>query len=226
MYIWGMDILFEDFHLLVVNKPGGLTTESGKSSHPSAEKEMLAYVTRNLADQTGTGLIRKVPYLRAAHRLDRPASGVLVFGKTRAALSGVMKQFEEGTVEKSYLAQTSVSPNISEEVLNHYIRRDETGKRALVTNNPVDGSQPCGLTYRVLREGVGMCLLEVRTHTGRFHQIRAQLSHIGCPISGDILYGGDRWRETQIKLLACNLVISHPFTGERLKFSLTTPTDW
>jgi 23S rRNA pseudouridine1911/1915/1917 synthase len=209
-----LQILFEDDYLLAVNKPAGLTTESA----PTARFESAEAWARRYVADARTG--RAEPYVRAVHRIDRPASGVLLLAKSKAALSDVMRQFELRTVEKYYLAETERPLPGPTGTLRHWLRRDETGKRALITDEPVEGAQLAELTYRVRAGRV----VEVELHSGRFHQIRAQLAHVGCPIVGDVAYGGTPWRENEIKLHAERLVVDHPKSGERLL--LTADCAW
>ncbi len=221
-----MKILFEDYYLLVVEKPAGLSSESGGAKHPSAEQEALLYFTQSLMKNTTSKRLKVTPFLRVAHRLDRPASGVLLMTKTKTALTNVMAQFENKTVKKTYLAATERSPVLPSADLRHWIRKDESGKKAIITEIQVKDSQLATLSYRTLvRVGKG-ALIEVHPNTGRFHQIRAQLAHIGCPIVGDLTYGGHFWHLDQIKLHAHRLALLHPKTGEPIVFESPQPSDW
>lgn len=212
-----MQILFEDYYLLAVNKPAGLSSESGKERHPSAEQEALMYFTRQLQERSASKRLKATPYLRAVHRLDRAAGGVLLFAKTKTALSSLMEQFEKGTVQKVYHAVTEVRPPAETGTLSHWLKKDPEGRKAIITEKEQRGSQFCKLEYKVLETKGKNTLLEIRPQSGRFHQIRAQLAFIGCPIAGDVLYGGKPWREHEIKLHAVRLTCRHPKTGEPLE---------
>ncbi|MBL7809735.1 MAG: RluA family pseudouridine synthase [Saprospiraceae bacterium] len=202
-----MNILFEDHDLMVLDKPAGLSTESGHASHPSAEKLAQELFHQKQPES------RRIPYLRAVHRLDRASGGVLVLAKSKQALTELMRQFEQRLVKKTYQALTDHAPKHDSGVLSHWLKRDESGKKALVFDQNMPGTQPCALEYKVLERRDGMALLEIYPETGRFHQIRAQLAHIGCPIYGDVLYGGPLWQEHKIKLQAIRLYFMHPRTN-------------
>jgi 23S rRNA pseudouridine1911/1915/1917 synthase len=208
-----IQILYEDADIMAILKPSGLSTESGKAAHPSAENEAMALYQKKLRQEKSR--LPVAPYLRAVHRLDRASSGVLLLAKSKSALSHLMAQFEQKTLEKTYLAVTEKRPSQPTGTLSHWLCRDETGRKALVYDHETKGAQHCQLDYRTIQEEGEGCLLEIRPRSGRFHQIRAQLAHIGCPIVGDVLYGAAPWREHEIKLHASALAFDHPRTGER-----------
>jgi len=216
-----MQILFEDQDLLVINKPSGLSSESGTARHPSAEKEALEMLQQKLLDKV-EGISMKIsPYLRAVHRLDRASSGVLILAKSKAMLTELMNQFERREVEKTYQALVEKAPPAETRILTHWLKRDETGKKALVFDRALPDTQPCESEYKLLETKGEQALLEIRPRTGRFHQIRAQLAHIGCPIVGDVLYGGKFWREHEIKLHAHRLAFKHPRTDAPMVIEAT-----
>ncbi|MFN4253449.1 MAG: RluA family pseudouridine synthase [Saprospiraceae bacterium] len=221
-----MQILFEDYYLLVVNKPAGLSTESGGGTHPSAEKEALFYFTAQLNEKSTSKQLKPTPYLRAVHRLDRPASGVLVLAKTKAALTDLMTQFENRETQKTYLAITPNLPPADSGTLTHWLKKDEAGRKALVFDRDGKGLQKAELRYTVREKNWKGALLELHPLTGRFHQIRAQLGHIGCPIFGDELYGSRPWKEYQIKLHAWKLKFRHPKSGEIMEIEAPVPENW
>lgn len=221
-----MQILFEDYYLLAVNKPAGLSSESGRERHPSAEQEALFYFTGQLQQKSASKRLKATPYLRAVHRLDRVASGILLFAKTKTALVNLMEQFEKKEVEKVYRAVTEKKPPADSGTLKHWLKKDPEGRKALVSEKESRGAQFCELTYKVLEMKGNECLLELRPQTGRFHQIRAQLAHIGCPIVGDVLYGGKFRKENQIKLHAFRLTFKHPKTGAPVELEALPVEDW
>jgi 23S rRNA pseudouridine1911/1915/1917 synthase len=221
-----MNILFEDYYLLAVEKPAGLSTESGLASHPSAETWALRYLTESRRESALSKRLKPTPYLRVVHRLDRAASGILLMAKTKQALTGLMEQFEARKVEKRYFAVVAKQPPAANLQLVHWLKKDDTGKRALVADKQWSDSQQAKLVYTLRgRHGKGW-LLEVELQTGRFHQIRAQLAHVGLPIIGDKLYGGKAWQENAIQLHACKLRFDHPKSGETMVLESALPADW
>lgn len=217
-----MHILFEDRYLLVIDKPAGLSSESGKASHPSAERAALQHLT----EQNKTAAGRPLPYLRAVHRLDRAASGVLVLAKTKTALTHAMAQFEQRAVEKIYWAEVAAPPPADSGTLVHFLKKSADGKSARVFDHEEPGARVVELHYRVLQPTAGGARLEIRPAGGRFHQIRAQLAHAGCPIVGDVRYGGPPWHEHAIKLHARRLGLRHPKSGEMQVFEAPLPAAW
>ena len=221
-----MEILFEDSWLLAINKPAGLSTESGLAPYPSAEKEALQYLLQR--DKATPGWIppKKVHYLRAVHRLDRAASGVLLLAKSKPVLSNLMTQFERQSVEKVYVAEVESLPSGGNGFLRHFLKKTPDGKSALAFDREVPDSRPAELRYYVMENTQKGIRLEIFPAGGRFHQIRAQLAHIGSPIVGDVRYGGSFWREHAIKLHARRLCVRHPKNGERLVLEAPLPGDW
>ena len=219
-----MDILFEDQDLMILHKPSGLSSESGTARHPSAEREALEQYSKKILGDGGGMKMKISPYLRAVHRLDRASSGVLILAKSKAMLSILMQQFELREVEKTYRAVVEKAPPADSGLLKHWLKRDETGKRALVFDQNVPETQLCESEYQVIEKNGAQALLEIRPRTGRFHQIRAQLAHIGCPIVGDVLYGGQFWREHEIKLHAQRLKFTHPRSEQPMV--IEAPWDW
>lgn len=218
-----MDIIFEDYYLLAINKPAGLSSESGKERHPSAEHEALLYFTKALQQHSTSKRLKETPYLRAVHRLDRVSSGVLLFAKTKQALQALMQQFEQRSVQKVYHAVLEKQPPSPSGQLLHWLLKDDTGRKALVSDVQVRNSQQALLEYKTLSVAPKSVLVEVYPSTGRFHQIRAQFAHVGCPIAGDIAYGGRPWKEYQIKLHAQRLTFHHPKTGAPMTLEAPAP---
>lgn len=184
------------------------------------------YFTKWLNDHSSSKRLKVTPYLRAVHRLDRASSGVLIFAKTKAALTHLMGQFERRETEKIYRALVEKAPKTEAGKLEHFHKRTEDGKKALILTGNEAGTQPCELAYKTLRMRGKQAELEIQPLTGRFHQIRAQLAHIGCPIVGDVLYGGKALVEHEIKLHAERLTVIHPISEQQLVLEAPLGEDW
>ncbi|MCU0345323.1 MAG: RluA family pseudouridine synthase [Saprospiraceae bacterium] len=217
-------VLHDDNYLLAINKPSGLQSDADQHRNLCAE------------DWVGDYLKRTYPWkkqLRAglAHRLDRAVSGVLLFGTTQAALKNLLAQFEARTVGKFYLAMLVNCPPEDEGELVHWLRKDDAEKRAVLAKSTTKTAHECRLRYKVLNKSEGKNLVEIALLTGRYHQIRAQMAAIGCPVLGDGKYGGTpigkRSNESKsairtpemIYLHSHRLVFDHPKTGERMEVS-------
>ncbi len=211
-------IVYEDDHLLALSKPAGLSSESGTAVHPSAEAWAVAYVSRM------RGLAH--PYVRAVHRLDRASSGVLLLAKNKATLRLLMQQFEARVVRKVYVADVAGSMPSRAGELKHYLGRSPDGRTAVVLDDPFEGGQQASCAYRILEQREDRCRVELVPQTGRFHQLRAQLAYIGCPIVGDELYGGPPWQPHAIRLHALRLEVQHPATGRALILEAPLPEFW
>ncbi len=213
-----LPILYEDRHLLALNKPAGLSSESGRAGHPSAETWALEYLHQTTR--------RQRPYLRAVHRLDRASSGVLLLAKNKATLQHLMAQFEARMVMKVYVAEVVGDLPAEAGILTHYLGRSADGRGAVVRDTPFEGSQPAVCQYRLLEWRGGRSVVELVPQTGRFHQLRAQLAFMGCPIIGDERYGGPPWRPYAIRLHALRLQVQHPATGQLLTLEAPVPEVW
>lgn len=207
-----MEILFEDNYVLAFNKPSGLQSDADRHGNLCAEKQVGDYLK-----QTYTWKKQLIAGL--AHRLDRPASGLLLFGLTPAALKSLLAQFEARTVGKFYLAVLEQCPPQDEGELKHWLKKDDVQKRSVVVNPQTKHSQECRLRYKVLEKKEGKNLVEIELLTGRYHQIRAQMGAIGCPVLGDDKYGAKPLKPaiSMIYLHCHRLVFDHPKTGERME---------
>ncbi len=207
-----LPILFEDNYLLAVDKPAGLQSDADRFRNPSAEREVAAYFRK-------TYPWKKQLVVGLTHRLDRAVSGVLLMAKTPAAVKSLAAQFEARSVGKFYFAILENCPPEDEGELVHWIKRDDLQKRATVVNPHTKASQECRLRYKVLQKKGERCLAEIELLTGRYHQIRVQMSTIGCPVLGDEKYGGKPMKSdiSMIHLHAHRLSFDHPKTGERVE---------
>ena len=210
-------ILFEDNHLIVINKkPSEIVQgdKTGDKTMPDTIKEYLK-VKYNKPGNVFCGVI---------HRLDRPTSGAVVFARTSKGLERMNAQFREKETNKVYWAIVEQKPENPEGTLVHFLKKNETKNKSFVTDSEKGGAKEAILTYQLIASSERYHLLEITLETGRHHQIRAQLAAIGCFIKGDIKYGAKRSNEDgSICLHARRLTINHPVTKEVLTFTADTP---
>jgi 23S rRNA pseudouridine1911/1915/1917 synthase len=202
------EIIFESTALIIINKESGIITEENPFEPFTAESQVHHYL--------GQGL--KPPFVGVAHRLDRVTSGLLIFAKKKSALKQLNQWFADRKIQKTYLAMTSTPPSPAKGILEHHLFTDKAAKKALVYDHPKSGTKPARLHYRTLEVNEQGALLEVKPSTGRFHQIRAQLSHIGCPILGDEKYGGSPLIPNSIALHAWKIKLPEALNESPRKF--------
>lgn len=214
-----LEILYEDNHLLVANKPAGLPTQGAAAGDQSVVTLAKAYLK---AKHRKPGNV----YLGVVSRLDAAVSGVLVLARTSKAAARLSAQFRDNQAEKTYWALVERPPEPPEGELKHWVLKNDGQHRMEVVPPQTAGSQEARLSYRTLRAQPARTLVEVRLHTGRKHQIRLQLATIGCPVLGDSKYGSHRPFAAGIALHAVGLAIEHPTTKERLEFHAPPPKGW
>lgn len=212
-----IDILFEDNHLLILNKPSGIMTEPSGTEQESLQCQAKAYL-KDKYQKPGN------VYLGIVHRLDKPASGVVLFAKTSKALSRLNQATREKKYKKLYTALVEGKPSQSEMTLEHYLIHDDYKAKVASKNNPL--AKRSVLHFKTLKTNQTTTLLEVLLETGRYHQIRAQLSSIGCPIVGDEKYGSKTAfiNPHGIALHHTRLEFLHPVTGEIIIVEAPLPT--
>ena len=210
-------ILYEDNHLIAINKLAGELSQGDKTGDVSMIDDVKDYLKRKY-DKKGN------VYLGLPHRLDRPTSGVILFAKTDKALSRLSDLFRKGEVEKNYYAITLEKPREEEERLINYIVRDERRNISISYARQVSGSQKAILTYRLINESERYYLLDVKLETGRHHQIRSQLKAIGLHIKGDLKYGAPRSnRDGGICLHSRRISFIHPVRKEPVEIIAPLP---
>ena len=208
------EIIFESTALIIINKESGIISEQNPFEALSAESQIRHYLGRG----------PKPPYVGVAHRLDRVTSGLLIFAKKKSTLKQLNQWFADRKIQKTYLAIASIPPSPSQGTLEHYLFSDKAAKKALVYDHPKGGTKPARLHYRTLEVNEHGALLEVKPSTGRFHQIRAQLSHIGSPILGDEKYGGSKLSPNTIALHAWKIKLPEALNESPIEFE-TLPKD-
>ena len=190
-----IDILHETKDYIVVNKPSGLITEKNPYED-SLEDQVYSHLAKTV----------KNVFVGVVHRLDRVTSGIILFAKKKSALKYFNAQLESKSIHKTYLAVVGGELSETKSVLSHYLRKDQKKKLAVIYKTKESNSKPCSLSYKQIAQNENLNLLEVKPQTGRFHQIRAQLSYVGAPIYGDEKYGSKfEYTKNQVCLHAWKL---------------------
>lgn len=211
------DILYEDNHLLVVNKHCGDLVQSDPDGTEAIEDQIKAMI--KIRDHKPGAV-----FLGVVHRIDRPVSGAVLFAKTSKALTRLNEMIRNGEIKKSYWAITESRPAEEEGELRHWIVRNAKTNRSHAHQRPKGDGKEALLAYRVLGASTNYTLIEVDLKTGRHHQIRAQLSAIGCSIKGDLKYGAKRSnRDGGISLHSRSIEFRHPVRGEVIKVTAPVP---
>nr|WP_252729957.1 RNA pseudouridine synthase [Zobellia uliginosa] len=212
-------VLFEDNHIIAINKRPGDIVQGDKTGDMPLSEVVKLYIKEKYNKPGNV-------YLGVAHRLDRPTSGIVVFAKTSKALPRLNKLFAEKEARKTYWAIVKNKPRKNEDTLTHWLKRNSKQNKSYAHTKEVSDSKKAILDYRVIKKLDRYYLLEIDLHTGRHHQIRAQLSAIGCPIKGDLKYGFDRSNaNASIHLHARKLSFVHPVRKEPLEIVAKPPED-
>lgn len=214
-----LQILHEDNHLIVVNKRVGDIVQGDKTGDKPLSEVVKEYI-KDKYNKPGE------VFLGVVHRLDRPTTGIVVFARTSKALTRMNELFSSRETQKTYWAIVKNKPEKSEDKLVHFIKRNEKNNTSKAHLKEVPESKLASLDYKIFKELNNYYALEINLHTGRHHQIRAQLSAIGSPIKGDLKYGFDRSNpDGGIHLHARKLVFTHPVTKEDIILIAPTPSD-
>lgn len=214
-----LQILHEDNHLIVINKRVGDIAQgdnSGDKPLPDIVKEFLKEKYNKPGDV----------FLGVVHRLDRPTSGIVVFAKTSKALTRMNDLFSSRETQKTYWAVVKNNPPKEEDTLVHFIKRNQQNNTSKAHTKEVPESKKASLRYKIITKLDNYFTLEIELHTGRHHQIRAQLQAIGCSIKGDLKYGSDRSNpDGGIHLHARKLSFIHPVSKEQITIIAPVPND-
>ena len=214
-----LQILHEDNHLIVVNKRVGDLVQGDKTGDKPLSDVVKEYI-KDKYNKPGE------VFLGVVHRLDRPTTGIVVFARTSKALTRMNELFSNRETQKTYWAIVKNKPQNSEDKLVHYLKRNEKNNTSKAHTKEVPESKLASLDYKIIKELNNYFALEINLHTGRHHQIRAQLSAIGCPIKGDLKYKFDRSNpDGGIHLHARKLVFIHPVSKENLEIIAPVPND-
>jgi 23S rRNA pseudouridine1911/1915/1917 synthase len=211
------EILYEDNHIIAVYKKASDLSQGDKTGDPSMDAEIKKYVAKKYNKPGDV-------FLGVVHRLDRPVSGVILYARTSKALARLNEMFRTKEVKKTYLAIIKERPPSEEGTITSFLKKNEKQNKTYVYNNQVKGSKEASLTYRLVARSDKYYLLEIELHSGRHHQIRAQLASIGCPVKGDLKYGYPRSNEdASISLLARRLEFNHPVTKDKIIITAKFP---
>lgn len=216
---FNLQILHEDNHIIVINKRVGDIVQGDKTGDKPLSEIVKEYI-KDKYEKPGE------VFLGVVHRLDRPTTGIVVFAKTSKALERLNKMFSERETSKTYWAVVKNKPPKSEDNLIHFLKRNEKNNTSKAHLKEVPDSKKASLDYKIIKELNNYFALEINLHTGRHHQIRAQLQAIGSPIKGDLKYGFDRSNpDGGIHLHARKLSFIHPVSKENIEIIAPTPSD-
>ncbi len=204
-------LIYKNNQLIAVNKPSGIPTQPDKTGDLSLLERVELYAKSKIL---------------LIHRLDRVASGIVLFAKTPGALKALNQQFQDRAVKKTYLAVVAQRPPENEGTLLHHIQKNGKINVSHAGETSTPDTKPAELRYRIIGESDRYFLLEVDLLTGRNHQIRAQFAAVGCPIKGDVKYGFRRSNEDRaIHLHAWKLTFDHPVSGGRVFLEAPPPDE-
>lgn len=213
-------IVYEDNHILIFNKAAGEIVQGDKTGDECLAETLKAYVAGR--DSKPGQVFMGIP-----HRLDRPVSGIVVFAKTSKALERLSAMFRDGAVHKTYWALCCARPDADSGLLEDLLVRNEKQNKSYVTSAKSANAKSARLKYRYVKSTERYHLLEVELLTGRHHQIRCQLSHMGCVIKGDLKYGAPRSNpDGSICLQSHSIRFIHPVKKEELSFTVPAPVSW
>ena len=214
-----MDILYEDNHIIIVNKAVGEIVQGDKTGDKPLSEMVADYLKAKYAKPGAA-------FVGVPHRLDRPTSGVVVLAKTSKALGRLNEMFRCGDVKKTYWALVGNRPPAEEADLVHWLLRNEKQNKSYAYDREKPGTKQAVLHYRLLVSLTNYHLVEVELKTGRHHQIRCQLAKIGCPIKGDLKYGAPRSNpDGSISLHARRVRFVHPVSHIDIDVTAPVPDD-
>lgn len=222
-----IEIIYEDNDIILCRKPAGVATQTKRLGQQDMESLLKNYRAKK----------KEPPYIGVVHRLDQPVEGIMVFAKNQKAAAGLSKQIQQKMIGKHYYAISANEPEVKEGMLTDYLVTDKKTNVTSVIEPETEQDRSNGakearkavLEYKVRDVKEGMTLFDICLHTGRQHQIRVQMSHMGCPLVGDVKYGNIRQekepkeranRSTGLALCSYRLVFRHPATGKTMDYSI------
>ena len=214
-----MTVLFEDNHIIIVNKASGEIVQGDKTGDKPLSEIVKEYLKEKYNKPGNV-------FCGVTHRLDRPTSGVVIFAKTSKALSRLNEMFRDDKVDKIYWAIVKNSPPKHEDSLFHWLIKNEKNNKSTAYDKEKHGTKKAVLHYKIISTSEKYFLLEVNLETGRHHQIRTQLAKIGCPIKGDLKYGANRSNaDGSISLHARAISFNHPVSKTKIEVIAPVPQD-
>jgi len=212
-----LEVLYEDNHLIAINKKSGDIVQGDKTGDAPLSDFVKAYIKKKY-NKVGE------VFLGTIHRLDRPTSGIVLYARTSKALTRMNKKFREKKVQKTYWAVVDNTPPNNSGTLDNYLQKNQKKNKSYVAKNKV--GKHAVLDYILLKKLNNFYHLEIKPKTGRHHQIRVQLAHIGCIIKGDLKYGSKRSnKDASIHLLAQKLEFIHPVKKDPITIVAPVPKD-
>lgn len=208
-----LNILYEDNDIIICVKPAGIAVQNKSISSPDMVSLLKNHLHKSSPD--------KQPYLAIIHRLDQPVTGILVFAKTKIAAARLNRQLTSSCFGKHYLAHLSRIPDMDEADLTDYMIKDGRTNTSRICSKTTSGAKEARLHYKIIKKDHLTAIADITLDTGRHHQIRVQMAHLGCPILGDTKYGGPA--SEQLQLFAYRLTFKHPVTGKQLDFTIDVP---
>jgi len=214
-----LQVLFEDNHIIIVNKRAGDITQGDKTG----DKPLSDVVKEYVKDKYNKpGLV----FIGTVHRLDRPTSGIVIFARTSKALERLNKMLRDKTIKKTYWALVKNAPKTTAGTLINFLKKDTKKNKSFVYKKEIEGSKNGILHYNIIKKLENYFLIEIDLETGRHHQIRTQLAHIGSAIKGDLKYGFPRSnKDGSISLHARKIKFIHPVSKEEIAITAPTPKD-
>ena len=215
-----LTVLFEDNHIIAINKQCGDIVQGDKTGDRTLGDEVKEYL-KNEYNKLGN------VFLGVTHRIDRPTSGVVLFARTSKALVRLNEMFQQDrAIQKTYWAVVDKKPEPLCGTLDHWLVRDTKQNKSFAYANERNDSKKANLSYRYLNSSDRFHLIEIELHTGRHHQIRAQLAAIGLHIKGDLKYGFPRSdSDGGIHLHARKVEFIHPVNGDQVTIIAPPPND-
>ncbi len=214
-----MQVLYEDNHIIIVNKAPSEIVQGDKTGDEPLSEIVKRYLKEKYNKPGNV-------FCGVTHRLDRPTSGVVVFAKTGKALSRLNEMFKKGEIDKTYWAIVKNLPKNTEATLTHYLIKNERTNKSTAHDTEKPNTKKSVLHYKLIAQSQNYYLLEVDLETGRHHQIRCQLAKIGSPIKGDLKYGAERSNpDGSISLHARSISFIHPVSKEKIEVVAPVPED-